>query len=180
MKIYRKTNAKLIAGLLLVLLLLLLVLRKPRLPRPPFAANDHAAWGQTEGFMSLSNGFSGQGACLDSGPQDATMAPCGKFSGQQWSQKPQKQPFNIPQKLVNQNPAASNKCLDLNNGDPVMADCTNTPNQLWWVQGNKTIQNLTAGLNACLDIVKDGEKQRLKMQPCSPNAKGQQWSTSQN
>ena len=125
-----------------------------------------------EGFK-LTNDFSGQDQCLDSGPKDALMAPCGEGLGQQWSTKATT--YIPPKKIMNQNPEAGNKCLDLTNGKPAMAECTNTPNQLWWLQANKTIQNVTAGLTKCLGIMNAGEKNKLVLEDCSPDVLGQEW-----
>ena len=130
-----------------------------------------------EGFK-LTNDFSGQDQCLDSGATDALMTLCGEEPGQQWSTKATI--YIPPKKIMNRNPDASNKCLDLNNGKPAMADCTNTPNQLWWFQANKKIQNVTAGLGKCLDIFNDGAKNKLVMQDCDAKIQGQQWSTAGN
>ena len=131
-----------------------------------------ADW-RNEGFMSLSNDFSGKGQCLESGSKNALMAPCGEGQGQQWDMKAA--PYAPPKKIINRNPEAGNKCLDVNNDKPMMVDCANTPNQLWWFQGNKTIQNVTAGLSKCLDIMNDGARNKLVMEDCDPEIQGQRW-----
>jgi hypothetical protein len=125
-----------------------------------------------EGFMSLSNNFSGQGKCLDSGPTGAIMAPCGQYSGQQWS--------TSPSKLVSQNPALAGKCLDLNGGSPIMAGCAPTPAQLWTFLPNKRIQNSDpSSKGKCLEIVNDPYRNKLQMNTCSKFA-GQIWTTGLN
>ena len=131
-----------------------------------------------EGFMSLSNDFSGPDQCLQSGSKDALMAPCEEGPAQQWDMKAAA--YIPPKKLINRNPAAGNKCLDLNGGKPSMVDCANKPDQLWWLQANKTIQNVTAGLTKCLDIVNDGAKNKLVMDDCNPDVQGQKWGTGGN
>jgi len=128
-----------------------------------------------EGFMSLSNDFSGKDKCLDSGLRENLMAPCGKFSGQQWSAvEPVK-----PTMLMSQNPELQNKCLDLNRGNPLMMECNNQAPQLWTIEKDKKIKNVAAGPNNCLDIINDGQNNKMQMRPCG-NFSGQKWNVGKN
>jgi Ricin-type beta-trefoil lectin domain len=141
----------------------------------------------------IQNTLTGTDRCLDiindGENNQLTMTRCGNLPGQRWSltaNQPNRKNYRLKTPLT-----GTDKCLDGSDGDniqPTMAQCGNLAGQRWRLVPSKAnpgysgyylLRNATAGGNNCLEIVNDGENDRLTMAQCSNNAAGQSWRVTQ-
>jgi len=131
-------------------------------------------------FLGFKSSFTGDSKCLDIMNDGANnkplMAPCGNYSGQQWSMTP------TPRGHVtfSNQFAGANKCLDAFGRDLVMTNCNDSLKQSWKVTADRfntafnRVSNAESGM--CVDILNDGQNNKLVMSDCG-NFSGQKWST---
>ena len=134
-------------------------------------------------LLGFKNVFSGGNKCLDIINDGANnkpiMAPCGDYKGQQWTMTPTKLGYvTFTNRL-----SGTNKCLDVLGNSLLMANCNaNSMRQSWKTAPDPYNKNLNKVSNAetkmCVDIVNDGQNNKLVMGVCG-NYSGQQWTTIQ-
>jgi hypothetical protein len=143
----------------------------------------YSFYSKMRSFLGFKNSFAGPNLCLDIINDGANnkplMAPCGNYSGQQWSMNPTR----LGNVTFSNQFAGANKCLDVVGRNLFMTNCDeNSMRQSWKVTTdpfNKSFSSVrNVELQMCVDILNDGNNNKPRMSDCG-NFSGQKWSTIQ-